>query len=460
MSGPTQLSADKVAERAVIAALLTSPDAFDDIIERLNGDDFADSRLGAILHAAVTCESSGRPTDVVTVSDALRVAGDFDRVGGTDALNKLAAMAGQVDNLAAHIDIVADHSKLRRVVTAGRSMVAAGSAKDADADEVLSEAERLVFELGADKDASSLVTIGQAMPGYLAELAQNKGRDMLGGSTGFRDLDRIMSGLQPGQLIVLAARPGMGKSALALQLARNFTQATNQASAVLSYEMSRSELLTRVLSQSIAWPSSQIQQGNIPEGLDLELAREAELLSSLPIAIDDSPPETIGALRSSMRRWARREPLGLIVVDYLQLLTSDRRNTSNRTEEVSEISRGLKRLADELGCAVIALSQLSRNVEQRANKRPVLSDLRESGSIEQDANCVLFLYRDHYYNPAAEEREAELIVAKQRSGQSGVTIYLGWDGPCTKFADSDKAPSAGVAVAGAPAPPMGGGRPF
>ena len=260
----------------------------------------------------------------------------------------------------------------------------------------------------------------------------------------------MTGGLQAGQLITVAARPAMGKSAFALSLARHIAESTGLLVPFLSYEMSRSELSMRMLSTALKYDLLRLRQGDMPTDMERDLAVAAEKMALLPVLIDDNPPETIGGVRSAMRRLARRGQVGAVVIDYLQLMSGDGRHSDeNRTQEVSAISRGLKRLADELECPVIACSQLNRQLENRPNKRPQLSDLRESGSIEQDSSVVLMLYREVVYNAAADPTLAELIIAKQRNGPIGV-IHLEFASECALFTDTTRRP-ANTSSAAAPA---------
>lgn len=455
---------DVDAERSVVAAVLVSPELLDELVEHLDSTDFADPVASAVYTAMLGCHTAGRPIDQITLADQLRAANKLDQVGGVDGLADLAASGISVDNVLAHAEIVADKAELRRVISAGREMASEAMKPGAEGLSSRQNAERIVFELGRERGRSSIKVLAELVPAALAEITQTRSSMLIGTSTGFGDLDRMTAGLQAGQLITVAARPGVGKSAFAMQLAKFIAETSGESVAFESYEMSAPELMNRLLAGAIRYDAMKLRQGDLAPGMDLDLARAAEKLAEIPLYIDDNPPPTIGGLRSSMRRLARRTKLGLIVVDYLQLLESERRNRGdmNRTEEVSEISRGLKRLAVELEVPVIALSQLSRALEQRPNRRPQLSDLRESGSIEQDSNSVWFLYRDHLYNGSADPTDAELILAKQRSGPTG-TVHLEWHGPSATFRDrpagwSSGGSSGGGYQYGSPPPGMPGGQ--
>jgi replicative DNA helicase len=450
MTERAYLPIDDEAERAVLAAALTSPEAFYDIRELLTPDDFGIEVHRYVYAAMVDVDNAGRPVDQITVVDELRRAKNLKRVGGSDGVATVAAHAAEVDNLGAHTDIVAEKSLLRRLVIAGRQISGAALSPEHTGTEALELAEQAVFDLGAKRQGSSLTTMPQAIADTMRELAKVRTKLLLGHSTGLSDLDRLTGGLQPGQLVVVAARPAMGKSAFALQMARSISE-QGLLVPFLSYEMSVTEITMRLLATSLGYDLHKLRQGQLPpDDGERKLAVAGEKLATLPLLIDDNPPTTIGGVRSAMRRLARRGEIGAIFVDYLQLLEGDGRyRDGNRVQEIAVISRGLKRLASELAVPVVALSQLSRAVEQRVgNKRPVLSDLRESGSIEQDASIVAFLYRDSVYNPDAEADLAECIVAKQRNGPTG-TVWMGFDAHCARFVDTDRRGTPGVgALAG------------
>lgn len=452
---------DAEAEASVITGLLTAPEVFLDVTAILDPDDFAVTQHQDIYQAALACDAAGRPIDVITVTDALRKAKRLSRVGGAEAVEAFAARSGESTNIVAHAQIVADKAKLRRLFTAGRGIATSATAPSADAGDVLAEAESQIFSIGKERSRGSLLEMAQAVPKMLETLARARTSVLSGQSTGFAGLDRLTGGFQGGQLIILAARPAMGKSALAVQIARHIAETSGGYVPLLSYEMSSTEILMRMLSTSLGYDLLRLRNGDIPSGMERDMAVAAQKMAELTMFIDDNPPETIGGVRSAMRRLARRGPISAIVVDYLQLMSGETRHASeNRTQEVSEISRGLKRLATELNVPVVALSQLNRQLEQRPNKRPGLSDLRESGSLEQDANAVLFLYREHVYNAAADAGAAELIIAKQRNGPLG-TVRLRFDGTCARFTEDTSGHSNGT-YPSTPAPvreSWRGGRP-
>lgn len=448
------LPVDAEAEASVITGLLTAPDVFLDVTEVLSPEDFAIVAHQDIFRAALECDAAGRPVDVITVTDALRRTKRLARAGGAAAIEAFAARSGESTNILAHAQIVADRARLRNLFTAGRAIATDASTPDAEATQVLAEAEARIFAIGQERSRGTMIEMAQAVPKMLEALARARTTVLSGQSTGFAGLDRLTGGLQGGQLIILAARPAMGKSALGVQIARHIAETSGGYVPLLSYEMSHSEITVRMLSTAIGYDLLKLRSGDIPADMERRMAIAAHKMAELSMLIDDNPPETIGGVRSAMRRLARRGPISAVVIDYLQLLSGESRHSSeNRTQEVSEISRGLKRLATELNVPVIALSQLNRKLEERQNKRPSLSDLRESGSLEQDANAVLFLYRDHVYNAAADPSAAELIIAKQRNGPLG-QVRLRFDGTCAKFTEERSLPSGSGATY---TPPTDGG---
>jgi replicative DNA helicase len=457
------LPVDAEAESSVITGILTAPELFLDLTEVLDAEDFAIAAHQEIWRAALACDASGRPIDVITVADALRRSKKLARVGGEKAIEEFAAKTGETTHIMAHAAIVADKARLRRLLAAGRGIATEASSPEADAARVLANAESNIFEIGKERQRSSMIEMAQAVPKMLEALTKARTSILVGQSTGLAGLDRLTGGFQGGQLIILAARPAMGKSALGVQIARHIAETSGGYVPLLSYEMGASEITTRMLSTALGYDLLKLRNGDIPAGMERDTAIAAQKMAELPMLIDDNPPETIGGVRSAMRRLARRGPVSAIVIDYLQLMSGESRIANeNRTQEVSEISRGLKRLATELNVPVIALSQLNRQLEQRPNKRPGLSDLRESGSLEQDANAVLFLYRDAVYNPSSDPAAAELIIAKQRNGPLGV-VRLRFDGACAKFTE-DTSMGAGMSGGTFSAPPSGdswrSNRPF
>lgn len=433
MSGQMYIPVDADAEEGVLAAAITSPENYYDIRERLRIEDFGTEAHRAIYTAMRDLEHAGRPIDCITVVDELRRNKNLTRAGGPENVQRIAGVGMDANNLGAWTDIVSEKGLLRRLLNAGRGIAGGAQKPDADANGELEAAEQAVFELGAKQQTGNLISMPQAVASTMKELATARTQLLLGHSTGLRDLDRITSGLQPGQLFIIAARPGVGKSAFALQIARHVAESTGLLVPFLSYEMSANELTMRMLATALSYDLHKLRQGELAQGMERDLAVAGEKIAGLPILIDDNPPTSIGAVRSSMRRLARRGEVGAIFIDYVQLMDGDgRMRESNRVQEIAQISRGLKRLASELHIPIVALSQLNRGLEGRPNKRPMLSDLRESGALEQDASVVAFLYRDSVYNPVADPTLAECIIAKQRNGPSG-TVFFNYNPTCAKF---------------------------
>lgn len=429
-------SADLEAELCVVAALLTTPECFFDVSEVLVPEDFSDARLAEVYRAVLACDNAGRPFDQVTVADELKRAKQLARVGGKEVLERIIERGTPlITNVAAHAELVAELALKRRVAIAGRAIAAEALAPEMDGRNALDLAEERVFELSKGRDRSAMAPMAEIVPSMMKTLAEGRKSLLLGHSTGFAELDKLTAGLKAGQLFILGARPGMGKSALALALARHIAAATGLMVPLFSYEMTKLELSLRLLSASLGISSAELRRGNLPSGADRDAAIAAEQIATLPIFIDDRPPPTIGGVRSALRRLSRRGEIGAVVIDYLQLMDSDRRSRDpNRVQEVSEISKSAKKIAVDLGVPIIALSQLSRALEGRADKRPILSDLRESGSLEQDADVVMFLFREAVYNQAADPNLTELIVAKQRDGALG-TVHLHFQPEATRFTD-------------------------
>lgn len=455
-------SVEMSAEVAVLAAVLSSRETYDDIADRLHSDDFGAPAHVAIYAAIVACDASGRPFDPITVADEMTRAGTLKRAGGTEYLNRIVTSEPELEHLSAYVDIIIDRALRRRMVHASQIIGKAALSAEKDARSALEVAEHTVFELGQKRSGSTLTPMPTVVAQIHEEMAKARQAQLAGQSTGIDELDRITGGLRGGQLIVIAARPGMGKSVLGGQIARHIAQTSGDVVAFLSWEMSNAEIGFRLLASAADVELRKLLAGVIPEGKDRVIAHEAEKLAELPLLIDDHPPATIAGVRSHLRRVARRGRLGAVVLDYLQLMEGDSTRSENRTQEVSNISRHAKMMAKELDVPVIALSQLSRGLEARNNKRPMLSDLRESGAIEQDANLVLFIHRENNWDKAVDETHAELIVAKNRQGPQA-TIPLDWHAPVVRFDNSARtidAPAGGPSNgggfgAGSPGPGSG-----
>jgi replicative DNA helicase len=431
---------DPDAEVAVLAAVFADGTAFDVAAERLTLHDFALPACSAVFGAMTALNAASQPVDRITVTAKLKELGLLSAAGGADAIKRLASQSVQLEHLEAYVELVVAKSLLRGLVTAGRQISTAALRADAEAAQVLGDAERAVFDLGRTRGAGSMVAMPEAVALLQTAIARGRSRELLGHSTGFTKLDHLTGGLQPGQLILVAARPGMGKSAFALQVAAHVAARTGLSVPFFSYEMGVDELMLRLLAGELGLDAGRIRSGNIPIELERDLSLALDRLERLPLLIDDNPPDTVTALRSQLRRLDRRQRLGAVFVDYLQLMQGERRSDT-RANEIGEISRGLKRLAAELKVPVVALAQLNRSLELRPNKRPQLSDLRDSGTLEQDANLVLFLHRESVFNPAFTPANlVECLIGKQRSGPLGM-VPLDFDGPTTRFTPSSYSPS-------------------
>lgn len=442
------------AEQSVLAAVLSSPKVYDDLCDQLVPLDFGHPTHEAIYGAIVACDASGRPFDPITVADEMRRAGTLGNRGGY--LKDLLTFPLALENLDAHVEIVQDRALRRRMVSAARTIGGAALNPQNDATVALDIAEQQVFELGQRQAASSLAPMAQVIAKTQAEMARARSAKIVGRSTGIEELDAVTGGLRGGQFVIIAARPAMGKSVLALQIAAHIAEVEDLPVPFFSYEMQHEELGVRLLASHTGISMNELSRGHVPtdDGMDRVFAREVARLNQSRLLIDDQPPSTVSGLRSEIRRLARRGPLGAVVVDYLQLLDGDGgRRSENRTQEVAFISRTLKMLAVELDIPVIAVSQLSRQSESRPNKRPMLNDLRESGSLEQDANLVLALYREWVYDRSQDETHSELLILKNRQGPLK-EIAVDFDGPCARFRNTDRELDRTFA---APAAPGGGG---
>ncbi len=411
------------AELSVIGALLIHADAVSRAMEILSPDDFYLDAHRLIFETAAALFNRAQPVDVVSVGEELRQQDKLDRIGGLPYLMELASLVPT----AAHVDhyarLVKDTATLRRLIDTATRLVAESYKADRSPRELLDWAQQELFQLtqSGQRDVIKLHDVLIETFNRLEQLYENKGK-LVGVPTGFHDLDRITAGLQRSDLIIVAARPSMGKTMLCLNLARHVAVHEKVPVAVFSLEMSREQLALRLLSAESELPAHRLRTGELDGEMWGQLSRALGHLSEAPIYIDDTPGISALELRAKARQLKVQHHIGLIIVDYMQLMQG--RRAENRQQEISEISRSLKALARELDVPVVALSQLSRAVESRNDKRPMLSDLRESGAIEQDADIVAFLYREDYYSKEAENPDVtELIVAKQRNGPTG-TINL------------------------------------
>ncbi len=428
------------AERSILGAILLNNESIHKTLEvGLEARDFYKESHRKIFETQLALSERGEPLDLVTLTAALRDRGEFEAIGGTASLTSLFEDNFAVSNVAHYAKIVREKALLRRVIEISSEISSEAFEGVEDTESFLDEAERKIFSVSDSKLSKSFFSMQQILVENMhtiEELAQKKS-DVIGLSTGFSDFDRLTGGLRPGQLMILAARPAMGKTSLFLSAAQNIAMANKNVVAIFSLEMSQEELGFRFLSGLSRIDSKRLRVGRLADRDWPRLASAADVLSKSKIFIDDSGDLTVMDIRARCRRLLSTEKkLDLIVVDYLQLMKGSRASKmgdGSREREISEISRNLKNLAKELKVPIIALSQLNRGVESRPNKRPMLSDLRESGAIEQDADIVCFIYRDEVYNKDTEDKGvAELIVAKHRAGETD-TIRLAWLAEYTLF---------------------------
>ena len=408
------------AEESVLGSILLSADAANIALERLRAEDFYVPAHSSIFDSVVALFDQNQPIDAITVTEGLRKSQMLERVGGVDYLTRLIDAVPTTSNVEHYVAIVDEHALRRRLMGAAAEVSTNAVTLSDPIAQVLDRSEQAVFQIAERRVGGGLMPI-DPMLGPVIERAEEltrNGQDVTGIPTGFRDLDRKLSGLHPANLLIIAARPGMGKTALALNIAQNVA-VLGEPVAVFSLEMSREEIVTRMMCAQGRIDSQRLRTGRLDDRDFTKLSNAASVLYKKPVYVDDSPGLTVTEIRAKCRRMARRQGLGLVIVDYLQLMQGS--GGENRQQEIAVISRSLKNLARELSVPVLALSQLNRSLESREDKRPRLSDLRESGSLEQDADVVLFIYRHEYYQPEAIETKgvAEVMIAKHRQGSTG-----------------------------------------
>lgn len=425
------------AEQSILGSLLIDPDAIIKIGSFLRAEDFYREAHQIIYRAILALHERRLPADFVTVTDELVRQGQLDLVGGPAYLASLINLVPTSVHVEHYGRIVERTGLMRRLITAASEIAALAYEEREESDEIIDQAERILFDVSQRRLNKSLVPISDVVKTYydhIEYLVEHRD-ETLGVPTGFLDLDRLLGGLQPSDLIIIAARPGVGKSSLATSIASNVALKSNGVVAIFTLEMSAEQLVQRMIASQTGIDSQRLRLGRI-EDLEWEqFTRASGVLSEAAIFIDDSPSPSPMEIRTKSRRLAAEYDLDLIIIDYLQLMQAGDRRSENRVQEISYISRALKGLARELNVPVIALSQLSRAVEARQDKRPVLSDLRESGSIEQDADIVMFIYRDEMYDEDSDRANiADIIVAKHRNGPTD-TVALRFEPKLTKFAD-------------------------
>lgn len=427
------------AEQSVIGAIFLEPEAFSTASEILVPEDFYRAGHQRIFAAMMRLADKGEPIDVVTVTSYLNDMKQLEEAGGVTYLTQLAESVPTAANIEYYSRIVEEKALLRRLIRSATDIVTLSYEREDNVEDVINEAEKSILEVAGKKNSGSFKNIKDVLIEVYDNIEQlhNQTSDVTGVPTGFRDLDRITSGFQRNDLIIIAARPSVGKTAFALNVAQNVAVNTDETVAIFSLEMGAEQLVQRMLCAEGNIDSQRLRNGQLePEDWG-KLTMAMGSLSNAKIFIDDSPGIRVSEIRSKCRRLKQEHGLGMIMIDYLQLIQGSPSSRENRQQEVSEISRSLKGLARELNVPLIALSQLSRGVEARQDKRPMMSDLRESGSIEQDADIVGFLYRDDYYDKETDKQNIiEIIIAKQRNGPTG-TVELAFVKEFNKFVDLD-----------------------
>ena len=426
------------AEQSVVGAMLMDKDAILTAAEIVSGQDFYQTAYGVIFDSMVELFNEGKPVDLVTLQERLKEKDVPPEIASLEFVRDLVSAVPTSANVKYYAQIVADKSMLRKLIKLNDEISNTCYAGKESLEAILETTEKSMFQLLQQRNTGEYVPIRQVVLNALdrIEKASKSKGTVTGIPTGFIDLDYKLSGLQPSDLILVAARPSMGKTAFVLNIAQYVAFKKDRATAIFSLEMSKEQLVNRLFSLESQVDAQALRTGNMKDSDWEKLIEGAGIIGKSKLIIDDTPGISVSELRSKCRKYKLEHGLDLIIIDYLQLMTgSVGKRSESRQQEISEISRSLKGLARELNVPVIALSQLRRSVESRPDKRPMLSDLRESGAIEQDADVVMFIYRDEYYNKDSEyKKQAEIIIAKQRNGPVG-TVHLAWLGEYTKFAN-------------------------
>lgn len=428
------------AEKSVIGSMLTSKDAIVEAAGILSPDDFYAKQYGILFKAIIELDSKGKNVDLITLKEYVSQMDNVpESVSGMEFVKEILETTYTASYVAQYCELVKGKALMRKLIKLNDEMSNTCYEGKDDVDTILEETEKRVFDLVQNRNTGDFVTIEEVVLNAIEHIrltAKTKG-NVTGIASGFLDLDRMTAGFQPSDLVLIAARPSMGKTAFVLNVADYVCFHSNKAAAIFSLEMSKEQLVNRLLAQEAKIDAQHIRTGSLDDKEWMALMEGANVIAKSKLVIDDTPNITIGELRSKCRKYKHDVGIDIIIIDYLQLMSGGGK-TDSRQQEISEISRSLKALARELNVPVIALSQLSRAVEKREDHRPVLSDLRESGAIEQDADVVMFLYRDDYYNKETDKKDiAEVIIAKQRNGPIG-TVELAWLREFTKFANLAK----------------------
>ena len=424
------------SEQSILGSILLDKDAIITVTETIKPEDFYKEAHKIIYECMIKLSNKGEPIDLITLTEELKKQGHLEDVGGISYITSLSTIVPTTSNVKYYSDIVKEKSVLRQLIRASNDIINLGYDTATKVEDVLEQAEKRIFDISQEKASDDFKSINLVlMDAYdmIEKLYTNKS-DVTGITTGFKDLNKKINGLQRTDLILIAARPAMGKTAFSLNLVQNAALKGDASVAVFSLEMSKEQLVQRMLSSQSHVELKKIKTGTLDENDWPRIIDAMAVLSNAKIHIDDTPGIKISELRSKCRKLKIEKGLDLVLIDYLQLMEGEGNNES-RQQEIAKISRSLKILAKELNCPVVALSQLSRAPEQRADHRPMLSDLRESGSIEQDADIVMFLYRDEYYNPDSDRKNiGEVIISKNRHGETG-SVELVWLGEVQQFAD-------------------------
>ena len=431
---------DVEAEQAVLGSMLTDKDAVISAIEVLKEEDFYRTDNKSIYEAIINLYNRAEPIDIITVKAELESLGKFEQVGGLEYLASLPDKVPTTANAIKYIKIVEEKSTLRNLIKTANEIIELGYDPTEDVSDIMEGAEKKIFNIMQNNDKKSYAVIKDVLVDSFTQLEElyNRKQHITGVPSGFTELDYKTAGFHGSDLVLIAARPAMGKSAFALNIATNAAVRAKVPVVIFSLEMSKEQMVNRILCSEAMVDSNKVRTGKLEEDDWTKLAGSIGPLSDAEIYIDDTPGISVTEIRAKCRKLKLEKNIGMVVIDYLQLVQGSNRRNGSREQEISEISRSLKILAKELNVPVIALSQLSRAVEQRPDHRPMLSDLRESGAIEQDADIVMFLYRDDYYNKDSEKKDiAEVIIAKHRGGSLG-TIELLWLGSYTKFVNLEK----------------------
>lgn len=432
---------DIEAEQAILGSMLVDKDAVIAAIEKLKPEDFYREDNKAIYESIINLYNRAEPIDIITAKSELVSMGKFESVGGLEYLAILPDKAPTSANVEQYIKIVKEKAVLRNLIKTANEIITLGYEQEEEVDDIMDMAEKKIFDILKQKNQTGFTPIKDVLVETFAQIERlyNQSNSITGIPTGFIELDYKTAGLHNSDLILVAARPAMGKSAFVINIAANAAIRAGVPTVIFNLEMSKEQVANRILCSEAMVDSNKIRTGKIEEADWEKLAGALGPISEAPIYIDDTPGISIMEIRAKCRKLKLEKNIGLVIIDYLQLVTASSKKNGSREQEISEISRSLKILAKELNVPVIALSQLSRAPEQRKDDhRPILSDLRESGAIEQDADIVTFLYRDDYYNENSEEKNvAEVILAKHRGGSTG-TVKLAWQGDYTKFANLER----------------------